>query len=79
MRAGKAYVSTHQLDKALQLYDEAIDLQPDFAEAYKERGNVRMQLHDKEGAMDDLKKSLELAPEFTPKRWTASLPTSKTA
>lgn len=63
LKLGKIYVESHQLDKALSLYDEAIELQPNFAQAYKERGGVRFQLHDELGATDDLKKALELAPE----------------
>ena len=60
---GSIYEATAQRDKALALYDEAIDLMPDFAEAYRSRGGVRHALHDEAGAADDLKKSLELAPE----------------
>lgn len=63
LKTGKVLVETRQLDKALKLYDEAIDLQPDFAAAYKERGGIRLQLHDELGATDDLKKALELMPE----------------
>ena len=47
----------------MAVYDEAIELQPDFAEAYKQRGGVRLALHDKEGAADDLRRALELKPE----------------
>lgn len=57
------YTVHHQLDKAIALCDEAIDLQPDNALAYKLRGGVKLQLNDKLGAEDDLKKSLELKPE----------------
>ena len=49
-------------DKALALYDEAIDLDPTFAEAWRCRGGVRHHLHDEAGAADDLKHALELAP-----------------
>ena len=63
LKTGKVYQDNHQLDKALKVYDEAIELQPNFAQAYKERGGVRLQLHDDLGATDDLKKALELAPE----------------
>lgn len=50
-------------DKAMDVIDEAIDLMPQSAACFKERGRVRLQLHDKAGAMDDLKRSLELDPE----------------
>lgn len=60
---GRLYESTSRRDKALKLYTEAIDLMPDFAEAYNARGGVKHQLKDDAGAAEDLKRSLELAPE----------------
>lgn len=63
LRLGTIYENTSRRDKALAIYDEAIELQPDFAEAYKQRGGVRLALHDKEGAADDLRRALELKPE----------------
>ena len=56
-------ISEKKLDQAMTLLNEAIENKPDFADAYKERGNVKMLQGDKEGALEDLKKSLELAPE----------------
>lgn len=63
LKLGSIYEQTSQWDKALQLYDEAIDLRPDFAAAYKARGGVKNHLKDAAGAAEDLKRSLELAPE----------------
>lgn len=63
LRLGVVYEQGQLWDKALVLYDEAIGMMPDFAEAYKARGGVKHHLHDDAGAADDLKKSLELAPE----------------
>ena len=60
---GALYAETTRWDKALALYDEAIELQPDFAGAYKARGAVKHHLKDELGAADDLKRTLELAPE----------------
>lgn len=60
---GAVYEQTGRLDKALSLCDEALELQPDFAEAYKLRGGVKHRLHDDAGAAEDLKRSLELNPE----------------
>ena len=51
-------------DKALELLDEAIELQPDFGKAYKIRGGIKLHLNDKEGAAADLTKSLEVEPEL---------------
>ena len=60
---GALYEQATQWDKALALYDEAIDLQPDFAAAYKARGGVKHHLKDEAGAAEDLKQALTLAPE----------------
>lgn len=58
-----AYTINHQADLALETINEFIELVPESAEAYKERGRIKLQLNDKAGAMDDLKKSLECNPE----------------
>lgn len=62
---GKIYEQTSQWEKALLVYNEAIELRPNFAAAYRARGGVKKHLNDFKGATDDLKKSLELAPEIT--------------
>lgn len=49
-------------DKALDLYDEAVNMMPDFADAYKERGGIKHRLGDELGAAEDLKRALELTP-----------------
>lgn len=63
IKLGAIYETTTRWDKALALYDEAIELQPDFALAYKARGGVKHHLKDDAGAAADLKRMLELAPE----------------
>lgn len=63
LKLGAIYEQTSQWDKALLLYNEAIELRPDFAAAYKARGGVKNHLKDVNGAAEDLKKSLILAPE----------------
>ncbi len=63
LKLGSLYEQTSLWDKALALYDEAIEMRPDFAAAYKARGGVKNHLKDTLGAADDLKRSLELAPE----------------
>lgn len=52
-----------QPDEAVALFDEAIELKPDFAQAYKERGRARLMQGDKNGSLEDMKKAMELNPE----------------
>lgn len=58
----RTYSDNHQLDKALETANEAIDLIQDFAAGYKERGRIKMLLNDKDGALKDLKRALALDP-----------------
>lgn len=60
---GAAYESAGQLYKAFTLYGEAIENSADFAEAYRARGMVRYRLNDVKGAEEDMRRTLELAPE----------------
>lgn len=64
LKLGSLYEQTAQWDKALAVYDEAINMQPKFAAAYKARGGVKNHLKDVAGAAEDLKRSLELEPEL---------------
>ncbi len=64
LHLGAFYEQQTQWDKALAHYDEVVAEQPDFAEAYMQRGGVKHHLHDEAGAMEDLKKALELRPEL---------------
>ncbi|MDE7378101.1 MAG: tetratricopeptide repeat protein [Paraprevotella sp.] len=59
----ETYATNRQADRSLEVLEEGIELIADFAAAYKERGRIRLMLNDKEGAMDDLKRALELSPE----------------
>lgn len=69
-RNGKAYVglseahaASHRLGEALSALNEGLQLLPDFAEGYKERGRIKFLLHDAAGAMEDLKRALSLSPD----------------
>ena len=46
--------------KAIELYTKAISLFPNITEAYNNRGILKKELNDKEGAMRDYNKAIEL-------------------
>ena len=54
------YRSTARYEKALQVCNEAIELEPDFALAYRLRSDIKKDMNDEAGAAEDLRKSLDL-------------------
>lgn len=60
----KTHLAATRTDEALKVCDEAIGSLPDFAEAYKLRGGIKHTLKDEAGAMEDLKKALEINPSI---------------
>ena len=60
---GQLLITQERLDEAITFFDEAIDLKPDFGKAYAERDRAKNLKGDKDGAFEDLKKSIELNPE----------------
>ncbi|MBQ7422742.1 MAG: tetratricopeptide repeat protein [Prevotella sp.] len=50
-------------DEALIYYNKVVDVNPFSTVAYKERGNLRMERGDKNGAAEDAAKVLELSPQ----------------
>ena len=50
--------------RAIDLYTQLLALNPDNADAYYNRGNVRYDLGDKSGALSDYDKSISLKPDF---------------
>lgn len=56
------HASAHDYNAALEILQKGMDRIAVFPEAYKERGRIRMLLHDSQGAMDDLRKALEQDP-----------------
>jgi len=56
---GQLLITQERLDEAITFFD----LKPDFGKAYAERGRAKNLKGDKDGAFEDLKKSIELNPE----------------
>ena len=50
-------------DEAVAIYAEVIDLNPFQIDAYRERGQIRFEQGDKQGAEEDMQKVLELNPQ----------------
>ena len=49
---------------AIEDYNKAIELKPDFAEAYNNQGVSRHNLSDYKGAIEDYNKAIELKPDY---------------
>ena len=56
---GDLYARNDKPEKALADFDSAIDLDPDFAEAYAYRGIFYSDMGDVEQAVSDIEKALE--------------------
>ena len=50
-------------DEAIRIYSHVIDVNPFQVDAFRERGKLRMEQGDKQGAEEDMKMVLELNPE----------------
>jgi tetratricopeptide (TPR) repeat protein len=51
-------------DEKIRFYTEAIRLKPDYADAYNNRGLVRIDKGDVEGALGDYTEAIRLKPEY---------------
>jgi Flp pilus assembly protein TadD len=60
---GNLLIAQNKLQDAISLFDEAIELSPNFAEAYRERGRAKLLNGDKEGSVADAEKAVELKPQ----------------
>ncbi len=61
------------LKQALADYDKTLKLDPDFDEAYFDRGEVKLKLNDYQGAIYDFKKAIAINPEDLDARYMKAL------
>ena len=52
------------LEKAIQLYDNAIEINPDYVYAYNNRGIAKFRLGDRDGAIADYSKAIKIKPYY---------------
>lgn len=58
-------LSEKDLQKAIELYSKAIELDPNFAEAYSNRGYAKYLLGEEKNALQDYDKAIELNPNLS--------------
>ncbi len=61
---GQAYMAAEEYDKAIKEYDEAIQLKPDFAEAFYERGRSYDSKKDRNHAISDYDQAIKLKNDY---------------
>ena len=62
--AGYLYQEEDRKEESLSAYDKAINLKPDFAEAYAVRGTTKSELDRRESAIDDYNEAIRLKPDY---------------
>ncbi len=63
MRDARGAITAMAAEDAVNFCDEALKLDPSFAEAYANRAEAKGMLKDLDGAMADAKKAIELTPD----------------
>jgi tetratricopeptide (TPR) repeat protein len=64
--AGGIYFEKENYQKAIIQFTNAINIRPDFAEAYHDRGSAKRLLGDNPGAIADYKEATRLRPTLVP-------------
>jgi tetratricopeptide (TPR) repeat protein len=57
---GRVFLALKQYEKAIEAYDQAIKLDPNYATAYENRAAAKYLLQDLNGCCADLQRCLEL-------------------
>ena len=60
---GMALIDSEDYDNAIQAFNRALDISPDFADAYEKRGMIWYYKRDFDKASKDYQKALEINPE----------------
>ena len=60
---GNSFVTSGEYEKAIDCFDKAIELDPNYALAYRNRGNAYKDLGRYERAIEDYDKAIELDPD----------------
>jgi tetratricopeptide (TPR) repeat protein len=64
MREGTEQVAQGKHTEAIKTFTRAIELIPDFAQAYTFRGSAKFDIGDWDGAYDDYTKAIEIDPTY---------------
>jgi tetratricopeptide (TPR) repeat protein len=64
LKRGENFSGVHQYDRAIADYTTAIQLKPDYAEAYNDRGFAYYLKGDAERAIADYTRAIELRPNY---------------
>ena len=67
--AGTAYASNEKVDEAMQMFDRAIELDPDRIVAFTERGYAESQLKQYEQAEATVRRAIDVAPDAVEGYW----------
>ena len=64
LKRGEDFSGVHEYDRAIADYTTAIQLKPDYAEAYNDRGFAYYLKGDAERAIADYTRAIELRPDY---------------
>lgn len=75
LKKGDEKLKERLFTEAIQDYNQAIELDPEFKQAYNHRGLAKFYLNDFMGAQNDYDKAIELDPKFIEAHYNRGLAT----